>query len=200
MFTATPAWAAPGDPLWASLVDGPAPGVNSLDRGEDIAIGADGTVYVTGTVYLTGDSDGGTATGYDYATAGYSSSGRGCGRLTSTPVSSSTARAIAVDSSTGTVYVTGQSYAGPAGWDAATLAYADGGVQLWHSRFGGRTGSGTPYGIAVDPDNGNVDVTGEVNGATTGQDCRTTASSPTMAADRPGLRRRVRHAFLPAGG
>jgi len=169
VFTATPAWAAPGDPLWASLVDGPAPGVNSLDRGEDIAIGADGTVYVTGTVYLTGDSDGGTATGYDYATAGYSSSGRGCGRLTSTPVSSSTARAIAVDSSTGTVYVTGQSYAGPAGWDAATLAYVDGGVQLWHSRFDGRTGSGTPYGIAVDPHNRNVDVTGEVNGATTGR-------------------------------
>ncbi len=171
VLTATPAWAAPGDPLWASLVDGPAPGVNSLDRGEDIAIGADGTVYVTGTVYLTGDSDGGAATGYDYATAGYSSSGT---RLWAAHFDAGQqldgARAIAVDSSTGTVYLTGQSYAGLAGWDAATLAYADGGVQLWHSRFGGRTGSGTPYGIAVDPDNGNVYVTGEVNGATTGQD------------------------------
>jgi len=66
----------------------------------------------------------------------------------------SEARAIATDSNTGNVYVTGLS---------VTLAYDSNGKQLWLADYNG--GSGSANAIAVDSSTGNVYLTGQSQGA-----------------------------------
>jgi hypothetical protein len=79
------------------------------------------------------------------------------------PLDTNIAHALAVDSNSGHVYVTGESAGDPTtGTDYFTVAYDADGTQLWAARY---TSSGNNYdralAIAVDPNLGNVYVTGE---------------------------------------
>ena len=129
----------------------------------------------TGNVYVTGRSDQNRFSNvFDYVTLAYGSNGNqlwlGDYGVTG---SSSAANGIAVDSSTGNVYVTGQSQGSSGGADYTTVAYDSGGHQLWVARHS----TGTASAIAVDSNTGNVYVTGQGQGSGTGTDFTTIAYS-----------------------
>jgi hypothetical protein len=82
------------------------------------------------------------------------------------PVNSSDgAAALAVDLA-GNVYVTGSSAATNGFFDYATIAYSSAGAALWTNRYHGAATNANyyPNAIAVDGSNGNVYVTGEIDG------------------------------------
>jgi hypothetical protein len=114
-------------------------------------------------VYVTGLSKGET-TGFDYATVAYDSEGveLWTARYNGPANGDDVALAIAVDSGSGNIYVTGHSYGGAAGQDYATVAYDSNGNQLWVARYHGPSnGDDGAEAIAVDNHSGNVYVTGE---------------------------------------
>ncbi len=79
------------------------------------------------------------------------------------------ARAMTIDAA-GNIYVTGPSEAIKGNVDFATVKYNPAGVQQWVARFNGAgNGEDRPAAITVD-NNGNVYVTGQSKGATTGID------------------------------
>jgi hypothetical protein len=150
---ATVAYDSDGNELWVARYNGPG---NHFDYAWDIAVDpSSGNVYVTGYSY--------SGTGYDYATVAYDSDGNelwvarynGPGNRTDMPWD------IAVDPSTGNVYVTGVSPGSGTGQDYATVAYDSFGNELWVARYN-RDGSGADvaYAISVDPSSGNIYVTG----------------------------------------
>jgi hypothetical protein len=121
----------------------------------------------TDNLYLTGN-------GYSVA---YDSSGN---RLwvASYGGPSDVANAVAVDSDTGTVYVTGQSQGVGTGADYATVAYDSSSNQLWVARYNGpANGDDIASGIAFDSKTGNLYVTGQSQGVGTGFDYATIAYS-----------------------
>jgi hypothetical protein len=82
------------------------------------------------------------------------------------PVSSEDgASALAVDL-VGDVYVTGASAGTNGAFDYATIAYSSAGAALWTNRYHGSATNANykPNAIAVDGSNGNVYVTGEIEG------------------------------------
>lgn len=90
--------------------------------------------------------------------------------------SSDVANAMAVDSNTGNVYVTGQSQGTGTGYDFATVAYDSHGNQLWAARYNGSgNGNDIATAIAINKNTGIVYVTGRSQGAGTGYDYTTVA-------------------------
>jgi hypothetical protein len=85
-----------------------------------------------------------------------------------------------------TVFVTGQSDAGAAGWDYATAAYdAVTGAKRWAARYSA-PGSNDAYadGLKVSPDGSTVFVTGNVLGTTSDDDYATVAYDASTGAER----------------
>ena len=136
---------------WLARYTGPA--VMGIDIPTDIAVDAEGNVYVTGI------SDGGT-TWYDWATVKYDTNGSQLwvARYTNgimctyCNVGNESANALAVDKD-GNVYVTGLS-----GGDYVTIKYNNDGKQLWVARYN-NGGYDLATAIVVDS-SGNVYVTG----------------------------------------
>jgi hypothetical protein len=175
---ATVAYDSNGNLLWAKTYDGPVIGHALYANDRAVAIAADPS---TGNVYVTGWSDRGIGTPQDYATVAYDASGnqlwvaRYDGPANGVDLA---AGYIAVDPSTGTVYVTGQSDGGSGtSDDYATVAYrASDGHQLWVKRYDGPgNGDDSARAIAVDPSAGNVYVTGASSGSGTSLDYATVA-------------------------
>lgn len=185
--TSSPGWAAAGgQQLWVNGYDGPA----GLDD-TPAAMVVDPT---SGNVYVTGSSIG-AATGYDYATVAYSSAGvrlwdaryDGAAGLSDLPTG------VAVDPATGSVYVTGSSYAIGTGNDYATVAYGPTGAQLWVARYDGASSEDRAAAVAVDPTTGRVYVTGRSTIGPAGADFATVAYGPK------GVQLRVTRYDGPAG-
>lgn len=153
--SAAPGWAAnPAQPIWRNGYNGPD---SRDDTPRQIAVDPG-----SGNVYVTGSSQG-VATGYDYATVAYDAAGMRLwdARYNGPAGGSDTASAVAVDPTTGNVYVTGQSRGVTTGYDYATLAYSRTGTQLWVARYDGPgQADDAASAIAVDPGTGTVYVTG----------------------------------------
>jgi len=113
---------------WVLHYNGPG---NAEDEGTDIAVDADGNVYVTGR------SEGGMS-GLDYVTIKYSREGiqEWIQRYDGTGGGDDAASAILLDDQ-GNVYVTGYSEGIGTGSDYATVKYNSSGVQQWVSRYNG---------------------------------------------------------------
>ncbi|MDF7812051.1 SBBP repeat-containing protein [Hymenobacter sp. YC55] len=148
-------YSASGQQLWEAPYSGVG---NGNGTATDIAVDASGNVLVTGQSI-------GTTGSYDYATVKYASSGQQlwATRYNGPGNRSDQAAKLAVDPTTGHVYVTGRSYSGPAfsSSDYATLKY-DGasGQQLWVTRYNG-PGNGVDVATDVALDAaGNAYVTG----------------------------------------
>ncbi len=163
--------AATGARLWVKRYNGPG---NDLDTAGSLAVSPTGrTVFVTGSSF-------GTTPQLDYATIAYNAAtgtqlwvqrynGPGHGTDRAGPV--------AVSPDGHTVFVTGSSWGGKAtGNDYATIAYnAVTGGQLWVQRYNG-PGNGTDgaASMALSP-GGQVFVTGQSTGKTSGLDYATIA-------------------------
>src|SRR5712664_3704090 len=136
----------------------------------------------TGNVYVTGFSWGGE-TLQDYATVAYDAAGTELwvARYNGPANGYDVPSAIAVDSNTGNVYVTGRSDGIGTGYDYATVAYDSRGAELWVARYNGPANSGdSATAIAVD-DTGNIYVTGGSVGIGTFNDYATVAYDATGA-------------------
>jgi beta-propeller repeat-containing protein len=132
--------------LWVARYHGSVDGSN--DGAGPMALDNKGNIYVTGQSQ-------GAGTGIDYATVAYDPKGNQLwvARYNGPSNDDDNVTAIAVDSKTGHVYVTGYSEA-----QFATVAYDLKGNQLWVARL-----SASNYGasgIAVDSKTGHVFVTG----------------------------------------
>jgi hypothetical protein len=134
-----------------------------------IAVDGLGNVYVTGTSFVS-------ATGFDYATVKYDSSGEGqwSVRYNGPANGEDDASSIAIDNS-GNIYVTGRSAGSGTGPDYATIKYEASGNQLWVARYN-RPENGDAYdsaaAVAVDGA-GNAYVTGGSFASGTGRDYAT---------------------------
>src|SRR6266508_4484108 len=152
---------------WVARYDGPG---NGTDLAFSIAVDGSGNVYVTG--FSTGP-----ASGYDYATIKYNSSGiqQWVARYNGPDYAHNDAQAMAIDG-LGNVYVTGISWGGGGSGtfdDYATVKYDTSGTQQWVARYNGPGIFGdVGRAIAVDA-SGNVYVTGESMGSGSGYDYAT---------------------------
>src|SRR6266511_272811 len=152
---------------WVARYDGPG---NGTDLAFSIAVDGSGNVYVTG--FSTGP-----ASGYDYATIKYNSSGiqQWVARYNGSDYGHNDAQAMAIDG-LGNVYVTGISWGGGGSGtfdDYATVKYDTSGTQQWFARYNGPGIFGdVGRAIAVDA-SGNVYVTGESMGSGSGYDYAT---------------------------
>ena len=154
---ATIAYSSTGVPLWTNRYNGPAN--DDIDLATEVAVDGSGNVFVTG--YSIGIGG-----GPDYATIAYSNAGvpLWTNRYSGPGFGGDYPRALAVDSS-GTVFVTGHSYAIGTAYDFVTLAYLNAGVPLWTNRYSGLgSASDQAYAMALDG-NGNVIVTGSSQGS-----------------------------------
>jgi hypothetical protein len=147
---ATVAYSSAGLSLWTNRYNGPA---NQGDFAYAVVMNEGGNVYVTGM------SQGG-ASGWDYATVAYTSTGMALwtNRYAGSGSGWDIARAAAVDES-GNVYVTGNSVNGD-GYDYVTVAYSGAGIPLWTNHYNGPGNEeDLAYAVAVGG-SGNVYVTG----------------------------------------
>ena len=138
---------------------------NSAANGPDVPVAiavnpTNGNVYVAGYTVGSSGAD-------DYQTVAYSDNGVLLWTATydGPAQGADVPTALAVDPTSGNVYVTGYSPGGtsaaPTADDFATVGYSATGTALWVSRYDG-TGHGVDdaAGIAVDPASGKVYVTG----------------------------------------
>jgi DNA-binding beta-propeller fold protein YncE len=165
--------AATGQRLWVKRYNGPG---NGADYARSVAVSP-----TEATVYVTGQSYGGAATGYDYATVAYNAATgarRWVSRYNGPASSTDAAYRVAVSPNTATVYVTGYSAGGLSTLaDYATVAYNPAtGAQLWASRYNGPASrSDAAYSLAVSLDGTAVYVTGGSYGGSTLYDYATVA-------------------------
>ncbi len=131
-----------------------------------------------GNAYFTGSSYGSSYN--DYLTRKYSPDGSllWSARYNGPGNGNDDSRALAVDSD-GNVYVTGDSYGGPAtGFNIATVKYDSDGNQLWDALRNG-SANGEDVGLAVTVDgSGNVYVIGYVTSVGSGLDYATVKYAP----------------------
>ena len=142
-----------GVPIWSSFFA-------SLISSYNVAAGL--AISTAGDLVVTGISDSGSS--YDYATARYSSSNGfqlWGARYNGPDNKDDLATSVAIDNTTGNVYVTGYSNSdGSTGWDYATLQYSRSGQQQWVARYNGPASSyDEATALAVDGV-GNAYVTG----------------------------------------
>ena len=155
---ATVAYDPAGRQLWVRRYTFPG---GNTDDAHSVAVSPDGK-----TVYVTGQSWGGQATAWDYATVAYNAATgaqQWVKRYNGPGNAYDLASSVAVSPNSGTVYVTGQSAGTSSGADYATIAYtAAAGAQQWINRYNG-TGNGTDIAtsLAVNPASGTVYVTGQ---------------------------------------
>lgn len=164
-----------GTPTWVRRF-------NAVANGADIARAV--TIDTNGNVYVTGSSRGAT-TGLDYATVKYSSRGRRqwVRRYNGPGNATDIARAVSVDA-TGNIFVTGRSQGTTTGADYATVKYNSSGQRLWVSRYNGpASGQDAAWGLTVD-NTGNVTVTGDSRGTTTGIDYATVQYDTSGGVER----------------
>jgi hypothetical protein len=154
---ATVAYDAAGNRLWVKRYT--FPGGNS-DDAESVAVSPDGK-----TVYVTGQSWGGQAAGWDYATLAYDAvtgTQHWAKRYNGPGSATDTARSVAVSPDNRTVYVTGQSEGLSTGADYATIAYAADGTPEWAQRYNDAgNGDDTLASLVVNSVSGTVYVTGK---------------------------------------
>jgi hypothetical protein len=172
---ATEAISAAGKNQWVKHYNGTG---NGTDTAQAVAVSP-----ATGDVFVTGYSYGG-ATGYDYATVGYSASGTQlwAKRYARTGGGNDFATSVAVNAGGSAVYVTGRSTAPNAQFDYVTVAYSATGVKQWLRTYNGPAGANADdeaVGVAVNQTSGNVYVTGEsYNNSHDGYDYATIDCSP----------------------
>ncbi len=160
-----------GAKLWEARYNGSG---NGDDFAAALAVDASGNVYVTGKSW--------SGVSYDYLTVKYSSSGtqQWTADYNSPQGLADEATAIAVDD-LGNVYVTGTSPGIGTLGDYATIKYDANGAEQWVQRYNG-PGIGLDKAVAifVEPSarGGNVYVTGESAGFSTGSDYATIKYSP----------------------
>ncbi|UCE39167.1 MAG: PQQ-binding-like beta-propeller repeat protein, partial [Thermoplasmata archaeon] len=139
-----------GNELWVARYNGPD---NGSDNAADLAVDSLGNVYVTG---------GSKGSGYqDYTTIKYDSNGN---QIWVARSIEGVANGIAIDNSSGNIYVTGRSCG-----DFATVAYDRNGNELWITRYNGPSGGDAGLHIAVDS-SGNVYASGNSKGNGTHSD------------------------------
>jgi PKD repeat protein len=137
------------------------------DYGIYIDLDSAANVYVSGFSY-------GTGTNADVATIKYDTNGNELwvARYNGPANGFDRARAMAVDSS-GNVYITGHSYGLGTNDDYLTIKYDSAGTELWTRKYDG-PGNGNDHGMALTFDaSGNIYVTGDSYGDTTGVDFAT---------------------------
>ena len=177
---ASHAAAIPGAQLWVRRYNGPG---NSSDAAASVARSADGR-----RVFVTGTSDGGPATGLDYATVAYrASTGERlwAARYNGPSSGDDMANSVAVSPDGSKVFVTGRVRGLRLGEeDYATVAYrASTGARLWASVYRGPVQAGNvAYSVAASPDGSKVFVTGGSDGATSGVDYATIAYRASTGA------------------
>jgi DNA-binding beta-propeller fold protein YncE len=175
---ATEAISSAGKKLWVRHYNGTG---NGTDTAQAVAVSP-----ATGDVFVTGLSWGG-ATGYDYATVGYSASGTQvwAERYARSGSGSDVATSVAVNASGSAVYVTGRSLAPNNQYDYVTVAYSATGAKHWLKTYNGPAGVNADdeaVGVAVNQSTGNVYVTGEsYNNTHLGYDYATIDYSPAGA-------------------
>ncbi len=151
---------------WVARYNGPE---NLNDALSALAIDSSGNIYVTGKSH-------GRSTLYDYATIKYDSSGNKLwvARYNSPKTDHDEARAIAVDDSSGNVYVTGESLK-----EYTTVAYDSSGKELWVAKYSGNAyyPDNNPSAIAIGS-SGIIYVTGTSWGIGTYYDFATIAYDP----------------------
>jgi uncharacterized delta-60 repeat protein len=144
---------------------------NGPGLGSDTATGL--AVDNSGNVIVTGGSDGGTTTGFDFATLKYNTAGvqQWVSRYDGSGIDDATA--ITTDG-TGNIYVTGKTVGASTQYDYATLKYNSAGIQQWVTIYNGPSNDwDVSTGIKVDGA-GNIYVTGRsVDGLTTNYDYAT---------------------------
>jgi len=136
--------------------------IQGADEAAAVAVDPAGNVYVTGRSY-------GGATGFDYATIKYSSSGTPLWvrRYDNKINGNDEAAAIAVDAGRN-VYVTGRSKGSGTDFDSLTIKYDSSGVLLWEARYNYPAFNGPDEASAIAIDGaGNVYVTGRSQGGAT---------------------------------
>ena len=154
----TIAYDASGTQQWVKRYNGPG---HNTDDPHSVAVSPDGK-----TVYVTGQSWGGQAPAWDYATVAYNAATgvqQWAKRYNGPGNAYDLASSVAVSPNSATVYVTGQSAGTNTGADYATIAYtAASGTQQWVNRYND-TGNGTDIAtsLAVNPASGMVYVTGQ---------------------------------------
>src|SRR5258708_5307098 len=151
--------ATTGARLWVSRYTGSDQG-NRIDNAHAVAVDPFGK-----RVYVTGASNGGSATGSDYATIAYNAAtGKQLwvSRYNGPGNSNDVAYDVAVSPGGGTVFVTGKSAGTTTGEDFATVAYnAATGARLWVSRFSGPGNApDAASSVAVSSDGRTVFITG----------------------------------------
>lgn len=157
-----------GNEQWVARYNGP---VNGEDYAYDIAIDAQGNVYVVGVSW--GGESWSEGTDYDYAVVKYNSEGMMQWLVRYDRVNGwDEATAIAVDGE-GNVYVTGWAWTSEGAWDYTTMKLDTNGQGVWIAYYGGPANDlDFARDIAVDEE-GNVYVTGWSKGIGTGFDYAT---------------------------
>ncbi|OQP40741.1 hypothetical protein A4H97_14065 [Niastella yeongjuensis] len=144
-----------GAQQWAVTYKSPG---NGFDGAQDIAVDANGNVFVTGTST-------GLSSGSDFTTIKYNKAGiqQWLARYNGPANGSDGATGLAIDKY-GNVYVTGGSTGIGTNMDFTTIKYNVAGVQQWVARYNnaGNTDE-SAVGVAIDPA-GNVYITGSING------------------------------------
>lgn len=159
-----------GNVIWNSRYSGPG---NADDDAYHIILDEAGNVYVTG-------ASTGSGTGYDYCVVKYNSSGaqQWAARYNGPANGNDEIYGIAVNSSTGDVYVTGYSAGTGTLSDICTVKYNSSGAQQWVVRVNG-TANDDDYGNAMVMDaQGNIYVTGGLTSAENDMDYVTIKYNP----------------------
>jgi uncharacterized delta-60 repeat protein len=152
--------------LWRAVYNGP------VGNGADLATAM--AVDSAGNVYVTGSSVGTVAGETDYATVKYDPNGNQMwvARYDGFPGRANTPAGVAVDAN-GNVFVTGSSVNALNRNQYATIKYNSIGQQVWVNTYVGPGSNGdSANAIAVDPA-GNVYVTGQSQGVSSGNDYAT---------------------------
>jgi hypothetical protein len=161
---ATIKYNAAGTLQWVRRYNGPG---NGHDSAYALAVDGLGNVYVTGQSFGSGSKD-------DYATIKYDTNGKvqWVRRFNGPASASDVATALALDS-LGNVYVTGYATGSNKTYDYATVKYDANGNRKWVCAYDG-PGKGNDFAFALAVDSlGNVYVTGQSAGLTTGPDYAT---------------------------
>jgi hypothetical protein len=161
---ATIKYSTDGAQLWVARYNGPG---NTTDQAIRVEVDSAQNVYVTG-------ASKGSGTDFDYATLKYSPAGvqLWVARYNGPANRIDKATDLALDGN-GSVFVTGSSEVSGGKSDYATIKYSPDGVQLWAQRYDGPIADDDDANALLLDANGDVYVTGQSKGSSTGYDFAT---------------------------